>query len=82
MLSVQHTSVDKLDTNETKHIMELARITLKNLIRTTQHLLQIKAKKKSTGSRKCDLWLMEKLTVIKSDPESLLITCNELQSFS
>ena len=39
-----------------------------------------KARTYVCGSRKCDLWLMEKLTIIKADPESLLNTRDELVS--
>ena len=32
------------------------------------------------GSRKCDLCLMEKLTIIKADPGTLLNACDKLVS--
>ena len=41
---------DRLDTNKTKYYMELARRTLKSVITTPKHLLEIKIKKKSLNS--------------------------------
>ena len=90
--------------------MEPTSRTLKSVITTTQHLLEIKVKKKAMnsqihlrlkenkilhklkchmtfrarpyvcGSKKCSLYLTEKLTIIKADPESLLNTSDELVS--
>ena len=42
---------DRLDTNKTKYYMELARRTLKSVITTPKHLLEIKIKKKSLNSQ-------------------------------
>ena len=48
---VYNTLVDRLDTNKTKHYYGTSEKNLKSVITTTQHLVEVKIKKKALNSR-------------------------------
>ena len=67
----------KKSTESSKYFWELKD---NNIQHNLKWCIASKARPYVCGSRKCDLCLTEKLTIIKADPESLLNTRDELVS--